>query len=88
MLGTACFGNKSIVEDVEILLTIQMKEHRENQIEGCALGQIKEWVLGLKWLILKRWNKITSQIPLVILYLQQVENVWNENILLIFFFFP
>lgn len=47
----------------------------------CALGQI----LDLKLLILKQWNRINSQIPLVVLYLWQLGIVWHENLIFMFF---
>lgn len=48
MLGTACFGNKSIVEDVEILLMIQLKEHRLESDRGMCVGADKGVGTGLK----------------------------------------
>lgn len=78
---------KDIVKDVEIVLTIQLKQYRENQAEKCALEQIKQWVLDLELFILKKQNKTNFQMPLVILYLWQLGNVWHENLTLIFFFY-
>lgn len=55
--GTGCSREKKkkgTVRNVEIVLTIQLKQYRENQAEKCALEQIKQGLLDLKLFILKQ----------------------------------